>query len=70
MRELGVSAATLPLRKLTADRLAHAIDAILTDPAYRDNAHRVAARLSAENGAANAVAAVERLIDQQAIGRR
>jgi UDP:flavonoid glycosyltransferase YjiC (YdhE family) len=60
--ELGVSAATLSRRNLTADRMAAAIDAALTDSTYRVNAKRVAARIAEEDGAGKAVAAVEQLL--------
>jgi UDP:flavonoid glycosyltransferase YjiC (YdhE family) len=63
LRTLGVSAATLSRRKLTADRLAEAITAAVTDHTYRDNAKQLATQLADEDGAGQAVAAVERLID-------
>lgn len=59
---LGVSAAPLSRRRLTADRLAAAIESALTNGAYRDNAERVAARLAAEDGAGRAVAVIEELV--------
>jgi UDP:flavonoid glycosyltransferase YjiC (YdhE family) len=62
LRELGVSAATLSRRKLTADRLASAIDAALTDPTRRVNAEQLATRIAEEDGAARAVTALEKLV--------
>jgi sterol 3beta-glucosyltransferase len=62
LRELGVSSATLARRGLAADRLAAAVDAALTDPGYRSNAERLAARIAAEDGAARVTAVVERLL--------
>lgn len=60
LRELGVSAATLSGRTLTADTLAAAITTARTDPAHRDNAQRLAANLANEDGAAAVLAAIER----------
>jgi len=65
LAHLGVSAATLSRRKLTADGLAAAIGTALTEPAHRDNAKQVAATLAAEDGAGRAVATVERLAAAQ-----
>lgn len=62
LRELGVSAATLSRRKLTADRLAAAIDVALSAPAHRTDAERLAARIAEEDGAARVVDVVERLV--------
>jgi sterol 3beta-glucosyltransferase len=59
---LGVSAATLSRRELTADRLAAAIDSALTDATYRANAKKLASRIAEEDGAEKAVVAVERLV--------
>ena len=62
LRELGVSAATLSRRKLTADRLAAAIDAALSDPSHRTHAERLASAVAAEDGAGQVVTAVEKLV--------
>ncbi|QIS20929.1 glycosyltransferase [Nocardia terpenica] len=61
LRVLGVSAATLSRRRLTAERLAEAIDSALTNPTYRATAEHLAAKIAAEDGAAEVVTAVERL---------
>lgn len=63
LAHLGVSAATLSRRKLTADGLAAAIRAALDESTFRDNAKEIAARLATEDGAARAVATVETLLD-------
>ncbi|EPD96045.1 glycosyltransferase [Streptomyces albus] len=57
----GVAPAVVPLRRLTADRLAAALTAAVRDPSYGRCARRVAARLDAEDGTAAVVRAVERL---------
>ncbi|MFI6166280.1 glycosyltransferase [Nocardia sp. NPDC051052] len=62
LRELGVSSATVPRPKLTAARLADAVDVALTEPAHRKAAEELAARIAEENGAARVVAAVEHLV--------
>jgi UDP:flavonoid glycosyltransferase YjiC (YdhE family) len=59
---LGVSAATLSRRTLTADRLAEAIESALTNDEYRDNAKQVAAQLATEDGAGRAVEVIEELL--------
>ncbi|PXX56532.1 UDP:flavonoid glycosyltransferase YjiC (YdhE family) [Nocardia tenerifensis] len=63
LRELGVSSATLPRPKLTAERLARAIDSALSEPGHRTRAEELAARIAEEDGAAAVVAAVEQLIE-------
>jgi len=61
LRELGVSAATLSRRGLTAERLAAAIEAALTDPTYGTNAKQLAERVADDDGVGEAAAAVEQL---------
>lgn len=51
LRELGISAATLSRRAVTADRLAAAVDSAVTDASSRDDAERVAAQIAGEDGA-------------------
>ncbi|MFI9503604.1 glycosyltransferase [Nocardia sp. NPDC052566] len=65
LRVLGVSAATLSRRRLTAERLAAAIDSALTDPTHRANAERLSAQIATEDGAGQVVTAVERLTSRQ-----
>lgn len=64
LHELGVSSATLPRPKLTAERLARAIDTALTEPSHRTHAQQLAARIAEEDGAAAVVTAVEKLVDR------
>ncbi|MFD0398203.1 glycosyltransferase [Kitasatospora sp. NPDC127121] len=60
LTRLGVSPGPVPLRALTAARLAAAIRLALDDPRYRDQARAAAATLAAEDGAAKVLAAVDR----------
>ncbi|MER7752114.1 glycosyltransferase [Kitasatospora sp. NPDC097643] len=57
---LGTSPGPVPLRTLTAARLAAAIRQTLDDPGYRDRARAVAAALAAEDGTAKVLAAIDR----------
>lgn len=65
LHELGISPATLPRPKLTADRLARAIDTALNEPSHRTHAEQLAAQIAEEDGAAAVVAAVEKLVDRR-----
>ncbi|GAA2094581.1 glycosyltransferase [Streptomyces albiaxialis] len=58
---LGVAPAAVPLRRLTADRLAAALTAATRRPAYARRAARVAELLRAEDGVGPVLADVERL---------
>ncbi|MER8187724.1 glycosyltransferase [Kitasatospora sp. NPDC094015] len=58
---LGVAPEPVPLRRLTADRLAGALRQAVTDPAYRERATGLAARLAAEDGAADVLRFVARI---------
>lgn len=62
LHDLGASAATVPRPKLTADRLAKAIDAALSEPSHRAAAQDLAGRIAEEDGAAMVVTTVEKLI--------
>ncbi|MEV4222219.1 glycosyltransferase [Nonomuraea sp. NPDC049725] len=57
---LGVAPAAIPFRRLTPARLAAALTTAVTGPAYRRRAQALAARVSAEDGAAPVVEAVNR----------
>ncbi|GGS66236.1 glycosyltransferase [Nonomuraea spiralis] len=58
---LGVAPAAIPFRRLTPVRLAAALTAAVTDPVHRQRARSLAAGISAEDGAAPVVEAVNRL---------
>lgn len=59
LQRLGVSAATIPYPKLTADRLAAAIRLAVTGSGVRMNAARTAAALADEDGIGAAVRIIE-----------
>ncbi|MEV0154905.1 glycosyltransferase [Micromonospora sp. NPDC050686] len=58
---MGAGPAPIPMRRLTADRLAAAIEAMVSRPAYRDRARQVSSRIGAEDGAGRIADAVEEL---------
>jgi sterol 3beta-glucosyltransferase len=62
--ELGVCAATVNQRNLTADRLAEAMRVAVGDRRLRDNARRLSARINAEDGAGRVVSFVSSLVRQ------
>jgi UDP:flavonoid glycosyltransferase YjiC (YdhE family) len=64
LRELGVSTAPIPQRKLTADRLADAMSTAVTDRQLRETTRQLAGRVADEAGAAHVVATVENLLRQ------
>ncbi|WP_329047349.1 glycosyltransferase [Amycolatopsis sp. NBC_01488] len=57
----GVSPGPVPFRKLTAERLAGALRAAVTDPGYRRRAEVLAAAVGAEDGAGAALDVVKRV---------
>ncbi|WP_215546981.1 glycosyltransferase [Amycolatopsis sp. CA-230715] len=59
--KLGLSPAVVPFAKLTADRLGDAIKAAVANPAYRQRAETVAARVAEEDGAGHIVEAVNQI---------
>jgi UDP:flavonoid glycosyltransferase YjiC (YdhE family) len=58
--ELGVGPEPIPRQKLTAQGLARALDEALGDPAMRQQAAALGARIRAEDGVSRAVAILER----------
>ncbi|HJT96014.1 MAG TPA: glycosyltransferase [Mycobacterium sp.] len=66
LHELGASAATIPQRRLTVDRLAEAMRIAVTDPKPRQLTQRLASSIIAEDGAAQVVSTVESLLHQSA----
>ncbi|GAA1712752.1 glycosyltransferase [Fodinicola feengrottensis] len=62
LRELGVSPATVPYWRLTAGRLAAAVQAAVKDPAYGRAAREIASHLAEEDGAGAVVKAVEQAL--------
>ena len=59
--ELGVGPAPIPRKKLTAERLAQAIEKAVTNQAMRQRAADLGAKIRAEDGIARAVAVVQRI---------
>lgn len=62
LRDLGLSAGTIPQRTLTVERLADAIRTAITDQELQDRIRRVADLIAAEDGATEAVMTVDRLL--------
>ncbi len=62
VQALGVGPAPVPAHRLTARRLAEAVDRAVSTPAFRGQAQTLADRLRAENGVERAVALVRALL--------
>jgi sterol 3beta-glucosyltransferase len=58
--ELGVGPAAAPVKRITADQLAQAIDAAVSDRALRARAAAIGEKIRAEDGIARAVELIER----------
>jgi sterol 3beta-glucosyltransferase len=56
VHDLGVGAAPIPQKAMTAGRLAAAIRQVTAEPAYRRNAEALGEQIRSEDGVANAVA--------------
>ncbi|PZG13862.1 UDP-glucose--sterol glucosyltransferase [Nonomuraea aridisoli] len=67
---LGVAPAAIPFRRLTPARLAAALTTAVSDPAHRQRARALSVLVSAEDGAAPVVEAVNRLQATHRPGRR
>lgn len=59
---LGAGPRPIPATKLTADRLAHAIREATSEPAMRESAARLGAKIRAEDGVGTAVALIEKYL--------
>lgn len=64
--DLGASAAIIPQRKLTADRLAQAIRTAVADPQLRRTTQSFAGRMAGDDGTTTVLTTVESLLDQAA----
>ncbi len=62
LQDLGLSAGIIPQRALTVDRLADALSVAVTDQALTGRSRRVADLIAAEDGAADVVMTVDRLL--------
>jgi len=58
--QLGLGPHPVPRRDLTAERLAHAIEAALTNREYRDKAAALSAQIRGEDGVSRAVELIEK----------
>jgi UDP:flavonoid glycosyltransferase YjiC (YdhE family) len=63
--KLGVGPRWIPRTKLTAEKLAQAITKAVTDQTMREKARQLGEAVRAEDGIANAVAAIEKFIAKQ-----
>jgi sterol 3beta-glucosyltransferase len=61
VQNLGVGPAPIPRHKLTADRLAQAIQEAVTDTAMRQRAADLGSKIQAEDGIGNAVEVIQRI---------
>jgi UDP:flavonoid glycosyltransferase YjiC (YdhE family) len=59
--QLGVGPPPIPLRKLTVDLLAQAIETALSDTAMRQRAAELGAKIQAEDGIGNAISILEKI---------
>jgi sterol 3beta-glucosyltransferase len=68
VRALGVGPEPIPRQKLTAERLAAAIETAVGDEEMRRRARELGRQIQAEDGVATAVPLIERLLTQQQTG--
>lgn len=64
MYRLGVGTKPIPRKKLTAEKLAEAIDKAINDQVMRQQAARLGERICAEDGTRRAVEVIERYLSQ------
>jgi len=67
---IGAGPRPLPIRRLTADRLAQRIRAVYEDASYRNNAERIGEELAAEKGADRAVDVIEAIVSEARLPAR
>ena len=67
--ELGVGPAPIPRKKLTVERLAQAIERVVTDQTMRQRAAILGSKIQAEDGIARAVAVVQHIEERGAAYR-
>lgn len=70
IKALGLGPDPLPLKKLTAERLADAIRIAVTDPGMRKRASSCGQFIRAENGTGNAVNIIRRYLGEPSTGER
>ncbi|MCF8130922.1 MAG: glycosyltransferase, partial [Deltaproteobacteria bacterium] len=65
VERLGVGPSPIPQRRLTVERLCHAIDKVMNDSTMRENAAVLGRRLREEKGTWNAVAFINEWMNNQ-----
>jgi sterol 3beta-glucosyltransferase len=65
VERLGVGPSPIPQKRLTVERLCHAIDVVMNDSTMRQNAAILGNRLRKENGTSNAVAFITQWMNSQ-----
>jgi sterol 3beta-glucosyltransferase len=65
VERLGVGPSPIPQKRLTVERLCHAIDVVMNDATMRQNAATLGNRLRKENGTSNAVAFITQWMNSQ-----
>ena len=68
--DLGVGPRPIPFKQLTAEGLAEAMRVATTDPAMRERATALGAKIGAEDGLRAAVDVIHRVLDEQNGGTR
>jgi UDP:flavonoid glycosyltransferase YjiC (YdhE family) len=68
VRDLGAGPPPIPRKRLTAERLAHAIHVAATDARIRERALALGERIRSEDGVTRAVEAIERQLAPAAVG--
>lgn len=66
---MGAGPDPIPRRRLTADRLAHAISVAVTDESIRKRAAELGERIRAEDGVVNAVRIINQTLGGSPINR-
>jgi UDP:flavonoid glycosyltransferase YjiC (YdhE family) len=70
IKALGFGPDPVPLKKLTADRLANAITIAVTDPAIRQRARSCGEAIRAEDGTGNAVKIIKQYLGEPGLSNR
>ncbi len=65
VERLGVGPSPIPQKRLTVERLCHAIDVVMNDSMMRQNAATLGNRLREENGTSNAVAFINQWMNSR-----
>ncbi len=70
IKALGLGPDPIPLKKLTAERLAKAIEIAVTDPGIRQRANSCGKTIRAEDGTGNAVKIIRQYLGEPGTGNR